>query len=629
MPNLVFTACCNDCRERGCIDCISTAVIDDTAGCCHSAPEQLLFTIWRPAWSQTFHSFGSNPGGDPVECPGGCELSVILTYPEMDPMWFIYDYESFYFKCDYDAKEDRTERTPCGEVCIDCCPDTFPAYVGCVCDPEAHLSTHQYDEMSISPQFQWLIDIICYGGGTLDCFPPIRDLDTCEDTVSDTTLYQQLLCVVHPEHWWILSSCDGAVSDIHVPNDPDTPLQYDCIAPKRFLFACSGCPLFDFDLRFAVQMEVLTTDEECDALVAIGNGVTVAQAILKKLSDANITSIKDHRPDIVAAMAVLIAAFPLLYADCDALTCETLAPVGPIRKIWPECLDRADVETITESLQPDLDACWLIDPFAGVYPETSADPLWEAYKAWLLVAKAVFFHARPGGGSWICAEPGAPDSAAPDIPRETSVDENCPDTCIDVSGYPQDFSCADGAYDGVNPDTGLATCEVGCESIGDPGFTNEFGCLFLDVACGDAIDGSKCINVTLTGTCDGLHFHYTQFALRRHAVDASHPAGLEFYLLRENYATLIGLNCGCGEWDSELCFSCHPITRIEVSDDLGSIEDAYLAILGFCNQIVLGSGDAVPCGGYCLDLGDGCTHVNVGGACDPPASDVPDNACIN
>lgn len=624
----VHTACC--CATD--LDCLSSHVIDATAGCCHSAAEILIFRIERPAWSLTVHAFGDNPVSTPPECPGGCELSFTVNYAAMDAIQAVYPYERFWFVADYAAVDsDRPERAGCGDTCADCCPPpAFPSYSGCLCDPDAYLNTYQKGVMEVTPQYMWLLDSICHGGS--NCFPPRHDA-SCSEIPGNTTLFGQLLCVIHRQHWWKLSECSGAVTPaLHAPNDEETPVSFDCIGPKRWVYACSGVPLYEFDLLDAVEKSVIDSDEFCSVMASVAAQETPSQAILKKLWNAGYIRAKDWRPEIVAGLTALKAAFPDAYTACTVPACEDIAVVGPVRKVYWPCLDATEVADHTAALQASLGDCGTVDPWEGVYPADDTDPEWDLYQTWLEVTKAVYFHARPGGWSWICIDPGAPDEDAPDLPHRVSVD--CPDGgCIDVSGYPQDYSCSSGPWDGTHPTSGLTTCEIGCETY-DPeeGYDNPYGCIFLDIACGDAIDGSQCVNVAAASNCDGIHFVTTVARAEQVTPDDCHPSGVRYFKFRENHAYLFGTNRTYGDWSTE-CHQCRALAvPLSVADLLPDITGAYLAIRGLCDQLTRAecSEDEtdLPCGSYCEDLEDPCVAAATADPCEPtPTYDDTREVC--
>ena len=607
------------CCTTACSDCLISHVIDSTAGCCHSSSEMLVFRIERPAWSLTIHTFGDNPISTPPECPGGCELSFTTDYAAMDPIQAVYEKERTWFRLDYTAKDsDRPDRAACGEVCADCCPPpAFPPYDGCLCDPDALLNTYQKGVMEVTPQYMWLLDSICHGGSS--CFPARHD-GSCTEIPGATTLYGQLIGVVHLEHWWKLSDCSGAVTPaLYAPNDPGTPVSPDCIMPKRWVYACSGVPLYEFDLLDAVSQGVIDSGEFCAVMASVAAVETPSQAVLKKLWDAGYIRAKDWRPEIADGLAALQAAFPDAYALCTVPDCTDLEVVGPVRKVYWDCLDPADVADHTAALQASLGTCGSVDPWDGSYPADDTDPEWDLYQTWLRVTKATYFHARPGGWSWICVDPGVPDEDAPDIPHRYSV--SCPDNgCIDVSGYPQDWSCADGTFDGVHPVSGLTTCEVGCESYSpEESYDNPYGCIFSDVSCVAALDGSSCVNVAAASSCDGIHFVHSIARAESVPIDDCHPSGVNYYRFRENHAYLFGVNRTCGDWETE-CYACRALAvPIAVADLLPDISQSFLAIRGLCDQLTrpecAEDETDLPCGSYCVSIEDPCVIVATASDC--------------
>lgn len=576
----------------------------------------MVFRIMRPAWSVTNHTFGNNPISDPPECPGGCEISATTSFEAADAIQAVYPYERSWYRMDYGAIEnDRPPRSECGSACTDCCPPpAFPPYDGCVCDPAAYLSPYQKGVMEVTPQYMWLADSICHLGSS--CFPAIH-LPNCSEIPGATSLFGQLIGVVHYEHHWKLSECSGAVTPtLYVPNtETEETISFQCIGPKRWVYACSGVPLYEFDLLDAVAAGHITEEMFCQVMDVKGTS-TPDQSILSILWNEGYIRAKDWRPEIVAGLAALKAAFPVAYASCTVPECDDLGIVGPVRKMYWPCLDPDDVATHTDGLQPDLGACGSVDPFGGVYPESAEDSNWELYRLWLWTTKAVYFHARPGGWSWICADPGVADIYLPDVPHRYSVSCDNND-CINISGYPQDWTCTEGAYAGVHPITGLSTCAVVCFTEAEE-FPNEYGCIFPDIACTTGADGSSCANVMLGSSCDGIHFAYSLVRVEGAELSDCYPGGRRFYRSRENHAYLFGLNRTCGDWETE-CHQCRTLeTPIEIASILPDVEGAALAILGLCAQISIPEcgldETALPCGTYCLD-GDGCTVSDTGEAC--------------
>lgn len=586
---------CCDCAGTQCLDCLTGATIDESAGCCHSHHEALIFRIERPELVTYAHGYGDNPFAPPPGCPGGCEYACTTTYEAAPAIQVVYRYERSYWRMDLAAIDsDRPPRCDldCYPALTDCCGPP-PFFSGCVCDPAAVLSPYQKLIMATTPQYKWLLDAACHNGGA--CFPPVRSLATCAEIPGAATLYNHLLGVVHLEHWWIKSECRAAIDPPLTINGAD--VQFDCIGPRRWIYACSGAPLYLFDLLDAAEREIITGAELCLALADIGEGRTPEQETLRKLWDYGYIRPRDWRAEALVELAELKARFPTAYAGCTLPeTCADLGYLGPVRKRWAPCLKASEVADHAAGLQ--IPAACRADPWdGGPYP-TEGDPDYEDFLYWK-DRQWVYFHARPGGWDWICFDPAVPDTEAPDLPRRFSA--SCPGNgCLNVSGYPRDFSSVSGPFTGVNPSSGLATCPVDCgDDAGNP-----YGCIFTGLACGAALDGSTCVNVGIGASCDGLHFVNTEVLIDQVEPSTCYPSGVRFYCGHVNHAYLFGLNRRCGDWDAEACLACRSLAvPIEVANLVPVVYQTNRAILGLCNQIRNGcAADPLCCSLVCVSF---------------------------
>ncbi len=600
--------CCCTSSET---DCLWSDVVTSDAGCCHSNAEKLAFVIKRSAWSTSGHHFG--PTTDP-ECPGGCEANVSIAVAEADQIQVIYDKYGTFWRCDFEAKDERPERCDdCDTIHTTCCGPIF--FTGCTCDPDAVLSPHQRFVMDGDPYWNWLIDSICYSNGCgadelPDAAPPG---DLCAEVSGYDSMFNHLLCVVHREEWWRRSECEGALypDPLESPSG-DVAGDWDCTVPRYWIYGCSGAPLYYFDLLDAVARGVIDGSEKCQILSDISHGVTPEQRILQRLANAGYIAVRDWRGKIVEELAELKDRFPDEYAGCTVPACDDLAVVGPVRKRYKTGIYAGCVTTEAAALQPSLGACE-IDPWSGTYPAYGED---EDYAFWK-DRQWVYFHARPGYWTWVCVDVDVPETSVPDLPREYSP--GCAGSdCIDVSGNPNDCVCTDVGCDGVNPANGFATCCVSCDGVCSDAYPGDHACAFPTLGCATQGDGSTCENVAAAANCDGIHFVYTAIQFEPSASTELCPFDYQPRCVHTNHAYLFRLNCGAGNYDSACPYKCRGLTPPDsVRDNLPDISDAYLAYNELCDQIKLGcmTYDQLCCGSFCISEEDGCSVFATGVDC--------------
>lgn len=640
--------CC--CNAETCEPCIQGATITDQAGCCHSPSESLVLEIPRPG----LVSYSSNCC--PLSPPEGvydCALFCCKTTEYSAPTFrSLYTYRDEYFLVNTAA---ITEYTPFGIQCSacdesatadDCCGVGLPPYANCACDPNGNnghnLSPWQRSWMEDNASHWWLLDILCHAGGDNVLCPAWQPDPLCEfvELEGTETLYKHLLAVVHRENWWTFDTCpDNPSPPLTIPNTPDE-LSPQCVVPEHFIYACSGVPLFDFDLDDAVDTDVITAGERCELVQALATGNNPPQGVLKKLYTAGYLKAKDWREEARQELIELKALFPTAYAGCTIPECEDMPYLGPVRKRYLQYCDGVwkglfPSDARVPELQ--LDSACLADPWSGVYPEPGDDD-YDDFLFWK-DRQWVYFHARPGGWDWVCWDVG-PETDFPNVARRDS--DACGGDCLDVSGYPRDFvtqNCPPG--EGANE-----TCEdctnIVVRSCGQASICPEVGCADQDYCAAFPENGggnSTCLPVMIGASCDGLHFVYGRVEF-----DDSGPlsdcAGVGWRYVPKctilNQAYLYGIGRNCGSWDGVCPHECQRVNKIAISNVLPNVEDSLIAYRSICAAINQGCTEAQECcGTFCLPfenesetLDPCCEGHIVKPACEPDSPSETDHPCL-
>ena len=108
--------------------------------------------------------------------------------------------------------------------------------------------------------------------------------------VADTSLEQTMLCVVHKEKWW-----DRGYNSLTLPiNQGGTQADItaaNCRTPKYWVFACSGIPLYTWEIK---ELSSLTTIEQDDLITKVSNGIAIPEAYCDTLERDGILVAEDH-----------------------------------------------------------------------------------------------------------------------------------------------------------------------------------------------------------------------------------------------------------------------------------------------------------------------------------------------
>ncbi len=270
-------------------DCIDGDTID--TGCCTSC-NPLLLWCQRPFYSQSQSYTFFTPGG-----MGGptCQTNYTLTQPAMEPVQAIYKFYGSFYRCRYPTPGSGLESLlPPLVRCLDpqcdprqdCCAG--PPYFGCECG-HSWLSDYRKDTYLTDPEAKWGVETACFKGNA-----PL--------SATIGSLYDTFLCVVHREKWWRIPSQEpiaggpcAPIDRIYVPGCTQGQGGVNCggniwqtseLVPEWWIFACSGVPLFSWEVTDAVTRNVISAAEATQLLADIANRLQPSQAVLGKLPEA-------------------------------------------------------------------------------------------------------------------------------------------------------------------------------------------------------------------------------------------------------------------------------------------------------------------------------------------------------
>jgi hypothetical protein len=376
-------------------------------------------------------------------------------------------------------------------------PDTSPCFTdleftGCQCMGDGILAdSDRYSKrlskfrkriMEQDNYYKWLADIMCYDNGNVVGNPwYIYDPEVGDDVsqLTNGTLYNHLIGVVHCEHWWEIARCPE--NPDHGQNGPLSTEVYDqngnvigttgantsCIAPRFWIYACSGVPFFDFELKDALDKRIIGQDEFDEIVRSFSDDRTPRKDLMNKLSAGGYFDTGDWRQEALAEIRDLktrkytasfyggsILGDPnngaccITEADttqycynktrvmceasggvffpaqqCTSETCSNCSSfgfLGPVRKkYWaddigipgvtaPAFLNPKKVRPKSNILQ--LPSDLIKDPWdGGPYPKDpgpNGDPKKKEEYADFIAwrnAQWVYMHARPGGWDYVCA----------------------------------------------------------------------------------------------------------------------------------------------------------------------------------------------------------------------------------
>ncbi len=632
-----------------------------------------MFWIERPARTDT------DSGCCPISPPEGefdcfsycCSTEI----EEAPPIRALYDYlgkgpkfrvVKFRYQVGVDRSVIRCGVCDTSETAGVCCGSGPLGNEGCVCDPDGQGKNVSPYQKQVMEQFEayWLaLDILCYDDGaslrwsvsndSLMAYEPATPCPTTPYVLG--TLWGHTLAIVHKEHWYRFADCGETPNpypELTEPNGEGTPFQ--CIGPKHWIYACSGAPLFDFDLDDAVERGKITEQDRCDLYQQLTADWSVdppSQAILAKLCNAGYFDTRDWREVVRQEWQQLKDRFPEVYTG-SIPTCDSMDPLGPVRRrLWrvqnvPGSggsqwewvrLERTKART----LDIQIPASWDLDPWnGGPYP-VEGDADYDDFVFWA-DRQYVYFHARPGGWDWTCWDAvstgggvgSQEDDLIPHILRRDS--DICGGDCITVSGFPRDYTVND--CGGTTPPTCDECTSVEQRACGS-GACPQVGCDAQDYCLFAPENGGRntpCEDVMIAANCDGIHFRFTRIRF----VDTGEGSACDAATWRYapkcevlNHAYLFTLQRQEGNYGIECPFYCRDLTVPQsIADAVPNVYDSLLAYRGVCAAIQAGCTEATMCcGTFCIPIiedGSGCCDGHTAAeACDADPPGEADHPC--
>jgi hypothetical protein len=447
------SCCCGGCSSH---DCLSGGTID--TGCCHSC-DHLLLWCERPGFSGRREVLWQTQTFPPT----WCEICETKTHAGLPPVQAIYQYYGTFWRVQYlggpqPQRGLKNILPPFPECptracfgddpdCTSCNPSgPFGGNTsGCACggtSSNSVYSQYQLDRYQEDPDTRWAPEVICWKNG---------------NALSGTLgrLDRQILGIVYFERWWRIAQGTADCNEyrIVVPDctkDPVTgdyscsggpAVQGDDLVPKWWIHACSGVPLFDFDLTDAVGRGLITSTEADDVRNLASQGIQPDQATLAKMAAGGYFDSRDWREEQRQAFIDLDARFPGAgYGACVEAVGD-MDELGPFRRrlthpfaaqIDEPILRAADATASGTTLQ----ASCMIDYPGGWTAGDAGDYEYWADRQW------VYFRGVPGG--WIWAGWNAPgDDACVQLgitDEEQAILHGCgrfDPTCIEaIRGWP-------------------------------------------------------------------------------------------------------------------------------------------------------------------------------------------------
>jgi hypothetical protein len=607
--------CCGGCAVT---DCLSGDTTD--TGCCRGCDDLLLWCE-RPSYgfTQQAVSTGFGPGAPK------CQWNYTVTSAGLAPVQAIYRYYGTRWRC---AIPPTTPESlyPIPQRCPEdytryglgvplCYPDSYylcngstshcndPSPPICLCS-SLWLTPYRKAVLSADPATKWLVEMTCFKNG-----------QALSGTVG--SLYGEFLCLVHREHWWRIPSGECAAGDyLHVPGCVggtctggcgNTTWQTDDLVPKWWIFACSGAPLFRFDLDDAIARGYITAGDKTTVLNAIALGNQPPQGILNAMAQGGYFDTRDWRADQRQAFIELNARFPGAgYAACID-DCADMELLGPIRRRltapyqspptavpW---LNRDDAEASQQTLNVGA-ACFIDYPGA----DNPTDYGYWAARQW------VYFRAAPGGWVWAgWNATGNPACSA--MSEEEAILHGCgraDPTCIEaLKGNPRPAPCCVDNAPICDTETWTP-----CSSCGNPPPSCPCGAVPL-VGCGPFSAtpvGTQCENLVISPDCLGVRFVWAQY-VNENILAAGEGTCVQTYRYRCLYTAksyLVEARRSADSWSDACPYQCR-----RENPPLGTfnawppITQGHYGIAPICDSIILNdaiySSADLCCSGYCWD----------------------------
>lgn len=630
MSNTRSCCCASDCP----IDGIFGTDID--TGCCHKA-DTLLLWCNRPGHSTTQH-YRSQP---PFPGSQGCETCYTVSCPGMEAVQAIYHYHSCRFRFVYPPSPDpvslaqlpfsgdplaigwdacanpicETDPRYCQNEWRGCCQTQSVPPGGCKCKTwygvnQGGLNNWRYDQMINDPANLWFVELACHkDGDPLSTSPPVGRLGS------------DFIALVYLERWWKIAEDCPPNARIYVPGCVQTPGGSNCggipfvtsnLVPKWWIYAASGCPLYQFELDEALELGVIEAGEYTDIMAAINDSPPrqPPQPPLMKMAKAGYLVARDWRAEQRQAYVDLNALFPGAgYAACIQQV-ENMNELGPFRKrltgqfnaqIARPILHKDDV---VQELDPYQQLCMINYP--GSWSNASDYDTWRR-KQW------VYFRGKPGGWIWVDWNAAAgtgmteEDAIAAGNGRGTGTGD--PITLLEAPlesfrGEPRGpCSCTS-----CSPETPPCPNTTFCDSC-PQGSYDPNACS----SCGNAPVAfcnppSACLRFTITPQCEGVHFVFSSYIYENDLnYDPSSGTCVQTGEYRCHYQVhsfLVEAKRSVDSWTDAIPYKCrNEVPNLPVFNDWIPVSRAHPGVTPMCNDLISPNPQYVPgdlcCGGTC------------------------------
>lgn len=321
MSMLPSSCCCGKCYFG------ARSTDPDAASCAHGTAETLELRIPRPAYGfgYNYYDYQNQPGAQcPCEgqyttrtyCPSSscvevdylhfhCDTNRTYTWNILPVVGDLYPPEQSVC-CGY--SNSTCDDVQCVGGSASLCSSTHRLVTGdrATCSIEAAIGTggsggtvpRLGSDTDIAPceygdSFYWLQGIA--NSSTSDLFRKYTvAADGTPTATTSRSLEQTVLCVVHKEKWWYRSSNSLTKSDSDGGSASDRSAAL-CRTPRYWIFACSGVPLFHFELYDAYHVHGTITEAEMKQIfrAIVHHDVELPESAMDKLESAGVLQVKD------------------------------------------------------------------------------------------------------------------------------------------------------------------------------------------------------------------------------------------------------------------------------------------------------------------------------------------------
>ena len=391
----------------------------DTAdGCCHKA-ETLLLWNNRPSYSTT-QSYVSGFGGAAKHtCFTSSQAEMeavqsiyhyyntfnITLFPDVTgPRYFVdlpYGPEEFSIGggcanpiCDQEYLSNPGNCTPASnDVCCSLTVDTndcvYDAFWGGVSNPVGGLSNWRRKTLYDDETSRWFIEMIGYNGDINYQLGGGESIGSLQSTFK---------FMLHNERWWKMPDDCATDAALYAPGAANAEVASDLV-PEYWMYACTGIPIYEWEIEDALATGVINGDEYSDIMTAIAIPEVPPQAAIRRFAkfygEGN-----DWRKDQQQIYQDLHARFPTAGYDAFFQACSAMPLLAPFRK---RCTNLFSAITNAASAVPLLHKDDVITELSSkqaqwiAYPGSLTNE--EDYNFWR-ERQWVYFSGKPAGWAW-------------------------------------------------------------------------------------------------------------------------------------------------------------------------------------------------------------------------------------